>query len=229
MLVVVPARGGSKGVKLKNIQKVKGVSLVARVAQIVTQLPFVDRAIVSTDHGEIARIAKDEGLDVPFVRPEKLSGDRVSDWDVLNHALLKTEELDETEYGIVLMLQPTCPLRRPEHVTAAIEKLVEGEYDAVWTVSETDPKHHPLKQLVLEDGDLQYYDSKGATIIARQQLKPIYHRNGAAYAITRECLLGELSIMGKKTGAVIVDEPLVSIDTTYDFKLIEWLIDKNLT
>ena len=224
ILVVVPARGGSKGVKLKNIRTINGTPLVALVGRIVKQLAFVDRAVVSTDHPEIARIVRDAGLDVPFMRPESLSGDMVSDWDVLYHALLTTEEIDGQVYDIIVMLQPTCPLRRPEHVTETVEKLIKGNFDAVWTVSETDSKNHPLKQLVFENDTLDYYDKRGAQIVARQQLTPVYHRNGAAYAITRECLVNQKSTKGRKTSAVLINELMVSIDTEFDFKLAEFLL-----
>ena len=70
ILVIVPARGGSKGVKLKNIRPLNGIPLVSLVGKVVKQLDYVDRAIVSTDHLEIARIAQESGLDVPFMRPE---------------------------------------------------------------------------------------------------------------------------------------------------------------
>jgi CMP-N-acetylneuraminic acid synthetase len=98
--------------------------------------------------------------------------------------------------------------------------LVDGGYDAVWTVSETDSKAHPLKQLTVSaDGRLGYYDPAGAAIVARQQLQPVYHRNGIAYAFTRDCLLNQKTIMGAKTGAVVIDGPVANIDTELD---IEW-------
>lgn len=221
ILVIVPARGGSKGIKLKNIIPVNGVPLVSLVGKVVEQLPYIDRAVVSTDHPEIAEIAKEAGLDVPFYRPEELSGDFVSDLDVLTHALLCVEKIDNTTYEIVVMLQPTSPLRKAEHVTETVMKLIEGNYDAVWTVSETDPKYHPLKQLSMNNGKLEYYDSRGGQIIARQQLSQLYHRNGAAYAITRDCLINKKSIKGENTAAVIIEDPMISIDHLYDVRLVE--------
>ena len=201
--------------------------LVALVGEVVAQLPFVDRAVVSTDHPEIARVAKESGLDAPFMRPEELSGDMVSDWDVLHHALLATEKIDKKQYDVIVMLQPTCPLRKPEHVTETVKKLVEGGYDSVWTVSETDSKYHPLKQLIFESGRLDYYDERAAQIIARQQLTPVYHRNGAAYAMTRQCLLEQKTKKGKKTSAVIIEGPMISMDTLFDFELVEWIMKRN--
>jgi CMP-N-acetylneuraminic acid synthetase len=224
ILVVVPARGGSKGVKLKNIRPLNGIPLVALAGQVVQQLPYVDRAVVSTDHPQIAEIAEESGLDVPFMRPEELSGDIVADGPVLHHALMACEEIDKQQYDVVVMLQPTSPFRKPAHVTAAVTKFIEGGYDAVWTVSESDSKAHPLKQLVIEDDRLEYYDPAGAAIIARQQLKPVYHRNGVAYVMARELIADKKAIKGDKTSWVVIEDQLVNIDTELDFKLAEFML-----
>ncbi len=228
ILVVVPARGGSKGIKLKNLQPLNGIPLVSIVGRVVQRLPWVDRAVVSTDHDEIAAAAQAEGLAAPFRRPEEISGDRIGDWDVLHHALLACEELDGCTYDVIVMLQPTSPFRRPEHVEETVHHLLDGAYDSVWTVSETDSKAHPLKQLVIKDDMLDYYDPEGAKIIARQQLKPVYHRNGVAYAITRQCLEEQKTIKGKRTSAVIITDPLVNIDTMDDLTYAEFLLDRGM-
>jgi CMP-N-acetylneuraminic acid synthetase len=225
VLVVVPARGGSKGVKLKNLREVGGVPLVALAGHVARALPWVDRAVVSTDHEGIARVAEEAGLACPFMRPVDISGAIISDWQVLIHALTEMETLDAVTYDVVIMLQPTSPGRTPEHVTATMEHLVKGGFDAVWTLSETDSKAHPLKQLnVSPEGGLSYYDPAGAKIIARQQLTPFYHRNGIAYAITRDCLVDQKSIMGAKPGAVVVEGNLPNIDTELDLDWANFLI-----
>ena len=226
ILAVCPARGGSKGIPLKNLQTFHGVPLVARVGHLVAEIPEIDRAIVSTDHEEIAKVAKESGLDAPFYRPDSLSGDRISDLEVLSHALIETERLDEVHYDIVVMLQPTSPLRRAKHVLDTIQMLIDGDWDAVWTVSETDSKNHPLKQLTVNNDQLDYYDQAGKKIIARQQLIPVYHRNGVAYAIRRSCLLDQQSIKGKRTGALVLQENMVSIDTHWDLELAELIYSK---
>ncbi|MGA7544223.1 MAG: hypothetical protein WBW08_00090, partial [Methyloceanibacter sp.] len=92
------------------------------------------------------------------------------------------------------------------------------------TVSPTDSKAHPLKQLSVTGGALDYYDPDGAAILARQQLKPVYHRNGIAYAMTRACLLDQRSIKGTRTGALVVEGEHVSIDTEWDLALVEFLL-----
>ena len=216
VLAVVPARGGSKGIPLKNLRKIGGRSLVARVGDVIAAVPEIDRAVVSTDHAGIAKAAEAAGIAAPFVRPEAISGDRISDYEVLIHALEATETADRRRYDIVVMLQPTSPLRTPQQVSAALRMLVNGSWDSVWTVSPTDTKAHPLKQLTVAGGALSYHDPAGARIVARQELAPVYHRNGIAYAMTRQCLVDQHTIMGARAGAMIVEGEHVSIDTEWD-------------
>lgn len=209
---------------MKNLRPVAGRPLVALAADAAAAVPEIDRRVVSTDHPEIVRVAREAGLDAPFMRPDSIAGDRIGDWDVLSHALQATEAADGVRYDIVVMLQPTSPLRRPADVSGTIRMLVDGRYDAVWSVSETDSKAHPLKQLAVRDGLLDYWDPRGVQIIARQQLEPVYHRNGVAYAITRECLLEQKTIKGTRTGAYVVPGEHVSIDTEWDIELVEFVL-----
>jgi CMP-N-acetylneuraminic acid synthetase len=224
VLAIVPARGGSKGIPRKNLRMVGGRPLVARAADVARSVPEIDRAVVSTDDAEIAKVAKEAGLDAPFVRPEAISSDTATSLDVLIHALEAVEQADHRRYEIVVLLEPTSPLRTPRHVSATIRMLVDGGYDSVWTVSETDTKAHPLKQLSVTDGALRFYDPKGGNVTARQQLSPVYHRNGVAYAFTRECLVDQRAIMGRKCGALVVEGEHVSIDTEWDIDLAEWVL-----
>jgi CMP-N,N'-diacetyllegionaminic acid synthase len=227
VLAVVPARGGSKGVKLKNIHPLSGVPLISHTGMLIRELGYIDRAVVSTDHPAIAEVAQESGLVAPFFRPEELSGDLISDFQVLHHALTEMERLERTCYDVVVMLQPTSPLRKPAHVTAVIDKLIDEGWDAVWTVSPTDLKYHPLKQLQLSgDGAMEFFDPQGGAIVARQQLKRVYHRNGAAYAYTRGCLVEQCTVKGKRTAGLVIDEPMISIDTLEDFERVEKLMSR---
>ena len=211
---------------MKNLRTIRGRPLVALAGDIARNVPEIDRRVVSTDHPEIARVAQSAGLDAPFMRPADISGDRIGDWDVLVNALQETERADATTYDIVVMLQPTSPLRTAADVSGAIRMLVDGKYDSVWSVSATDSKAHPLKQLVVRDGAMDYWDARGAQVIARQQLEPVFHRNGVAYAITRSCLLEQKTIKGARTGAYVVPGEHVSIDTEWDIALIEFMLSR---
>jgi CMP-N,N'-diacetyllegionaminic acid synthase len=214
----------------KNLRPLAGVPLVARVGATALAMPELDRAVVSTDDEEIAAVAEASGLAAPFRRPESLSGDRIGDVDVLTHALLACETLDARRYDIVVMLQPTSPIRSPVQVRTCIDMLLERNLDSVWTVSKTDSKAHPLKQLrVDETGTLSYYDPTGAQIIARQQLTPVFHRNGICYALTRDCLLEQGKIMGARAGAIVTEGHAISIDTQWDLDLAEFMLGRDPT
>lgn len=223
ILAVIPARGGSKGIPLKNIAKLNGKPLIQIVGEVVSKLDILDRAIVSTDNELIAKTAITAGLDVPFTRPSELSGDVVSDVEVLTHAINEIEKIDKKRYDIIVMLQPTSPMRKVEHVKQAIEKLIYEDWDSVWTISETDSKNHPLKQLIVKDNSISYYDILGSKVIARQQLEKTYHKNGVAYVMTRECIIKHKSIKGTKTGSYIIHEKMANIDTLDDFKYADYL------
>ena len=222
ILVVVPARGGSKGIKLKNIQKVGGIPLVGHAANCINQLECIDRAIISTDNLKIKEVAKEYNLEAPFIRPESLSGDFVSDYEVLIHALLEMEKIDKTTFDLVVMIQPTSPLRKSEHIIKCINLLIEKNYDSVWTISETDLKFHPLKQLIINnEGQLDFYLEKSRNIIARQQLTPTFHRNGICYVVTRKCLVEFKNIKGMNSGYLKIDGNHISIDTKEDLLKVE--------
>lgn len=223
ILAIVPARGGSKGIPLKNIVPVGGIPLITRVGKVISNCDFIDKAIVSTDHIEIANLAKQSGLDVPFYRPENLSGDLIGDLEVLTHSLNEMEKIDNVLYDIVLMLQPTSPFRTESQLKDSIELLIESEADSVWALSQTDSKGHPDKQLIIKDGEVEYYSPQGNTIIARQQLTPTFHKNGIVYAITRDCILNQKSIKGKKCVPFILEGYMPNIDTEIDIKMAEFL------
>lgn len=225
VLAVVPARGGSKGIKLKNLLKINERSLIEIVANAIHECNLFTCSVVSTDHPKIALEAKRVGLDVPFIRPESISGDRIGDHDVLRHALLASEDYYRINFDIVVMLQPTSPLRTSAEVKKTIDTLIDEERDAVWTLSETDLKYHPNKAITADaEGKISFFNLYGSSIIARQQLSPTYHRNGVAYAMTREILTDSDNLMGNNTGYVLLDREHVSIDTIADVKKIKELL-----
>ena len=226
ILAVIPARGGSKGIPLKNLKKVGGVPIVELASQVASSVEFIDRIVVSTDNEEIAKAAINGGADAPFRRPEVLSGDRISDLQVLTHALKEMEWQDKKKYDVVVMLQPTSPLRTKQHIVDSVEMLINNNYDSVWTVSETDSKSHPLKQLTIKNKALDYYDTQGKDIIARQQLEMVYHRNGIAYVLKRDVILNSKTIKGSNCGALICQGDFISIDTEKDLELTNYFLKK---
>lgn len=223
VLAVVPARGGSKGFPRKNLAPLAGVPLVARVGHVVADCPWIDRAVVSTDDDEIATVAESAGLDAPFRRPDDLSGDRVADVPVLQHALAATESDDGARYDIVVMLQPTAPLRTAAQVTGAVRRLIDDELDAVWTVTETAGHDHPVKQLRMDDGLLTFDHPDGGGFVSRQQLSRLWTRDGIAYVLRRDTLEHGL-LLGARTGGYVTEGPLVDVDGPLDLEWAEFLL-----
>jgi len=221
ILAIVPAHGGSKGIKLKNLLKLDSKTLIEHTADVIRKCDFIDEAVVSTDHELIKKEALRVGLKVPFIRPEELSGDFISDIQVLKHAIKASETIFNRTFNIVLMLQPTSPIRSRRQILDCIESLVKNKLDSCITVSKTDSKAHPLKQLKIENNRLLYYDPEGELIIARQMLKPLYHRNGVCYAFTRECVMEKGKIITDNSSGVVVNNFTVNIDTMDDVKLAE--------
>ena len=221
ILAVVPARGGSKGIKLKNLLKLGNKTLIEHTANAVRECDFIDIAIASTDHELIKEEAIRVGLKVPFIRPKDISGDFISDIQVLKHAVEESEIVFDRIFDIILMLQPTSPIRSRKQILACVDSLIKNKLDSCFTVSETDSKAHPLKQLNIKDGKISYYAAEGESIIARQVVKPVYHRNGVCYAFTRECIVEKGKIITDNSSAIVIREFTINIDNMHDVKLGE--------
>jgi len=226
VLAIVPARGGSKGIPLKNLKTVAGKSLLARTLELAQSVPEITDICVSTDHSEIRTVALSfDGVAV-IDRPEELSGDRVADSPVLQHATAEMEKSSGQPFDVVVMLQVTSPLRTIDDVRDSIAKLVTTGCDAVWTVSPTELHFHPLKQLVLhDDSTMRLFDDRGLQIIARQQLTRVFHRNGSCYALRRDFLMNADSLFSPHSShAVISEGERVNIDTEEDLLRAEQLL-----
>jgi len=221
ILAVIPARGGSKGVPLKNIHLLGGKPLINWTLDCILEMGNIVRPIISTDSKIIANIVEEYGIKVPFLRPKNISGDHAKDIEVLEHALIKAEKLDGIKYDIILMLQPTSPFRTVKQLLEILSLIIENNFDSVWTVSRTDLKFHPIKQLIIKDGILQYMMKEGNKLPIRQSLYPTYHVNGLAYALTRDCVLKRKSRMGKNAAPFIIKEKVINIDTLEDFEYAE--------
>lgn len=229
ILVVVPARGGSKGVPRKNIALVAGKPLIQHTTDLLKEMQWVDKAVVSTDDQGIADAAL-VGDAVSIVwRPERLSGDRVGDMPVLAHALAQAEGNDPVPFDVVVMLQPTSPLRTATNVSDCVKKLIDGGWDSVWTVSETDLSYHPEKQVkMVAGGFLEFYLESGTRVVARQELEPSYHRNGVAYAFSSQYVRsGAVSVFspGKSSGLPTSGNH-VSIDTLEDLARVRVFLER---
>ena len=224
ILAIVPARGNSKGIKNKNLKKIKGLSLVEHAGNVLKKINWIDYSIISSDSDKIIKVAKKSNLEYFFKRPKSISGDRISDYSVIKHAVNTFEKKKKIKIDIILLIQPTSPLRKAKYIKDVIKKIIDEKLDSVWSVSKVDLKFHPLKQLIFNSDGLFYYNKKGKDIIARQQLLNTYHRNGVVYAISKKSILKNKDLLGKKSSAYIIKTPQISIDTLKDLKLASKLI-----
>lgn len=216
ILAIVPARGGSKGIKKKNLKKINKISLIGHVGLILKKISFIDNKVLSTDNIDIKKEGIKFDIDVPFMRPKKISGDRVGDIEVLHHALQQSERYYKKKFDYVMMLQPTSPLRNYNQINNMIKKIIDNKYDSIWSISKIDLKYHPFKQLLIKNDKLKFYDQKnGSKIIARQQLSDSYIRNGICYIFARN-LIKLKKLINKNSSYEIIDGDYINIDNLDD-------------
>jgi len=191
VLGVIPARGGSRGVPRKNLALLAGRPLLSYTFDAVRDSRCLTRTVLSTDDVEIAAYARSCGVEVPFMRPAALAGDTTPALPVVQHALA---ELGRTGFvpDVVVLLQPTSPLRRAAHIDAAVEKLLASGADSVVTVVEVPHQFNPVSVMKIEEGRLvPFFEGQGTTVLRRQDKPHVYARNGAAvYATRRQTIIG---------------------------------------
>jgi len=225
ILGVIPARGGSKGLPGKNVHMLQGKPLLAWTIEAGQQSDFIDELLVTTDDAEIEEVAKEFGASVPFIRPAQLATDNAQTVDVLLHAL-KWYEKSGIFFDLLVLLQPTSPLRTAADIISAMNLFFKKGARAVVSVCETD--HHPFWMNVLpEDGCLRDFIRKEAVNLPRQQLAKYYRLNGALYIVETTWLKEQKSFFGEKTFAYVMDRKRsVDIDELMDLYIAETLIRK---
>jgi CMP-N-acetylneuraminic acid synthetase len=203
VLGLVPARGGSKGIPGKNIRPLAGRSLLEYVARAAVESGVVDRLVLSTDDRQIAIAGERAGLQVPFMRPAQLAADETPMLPVVEHAVAALEDAGWSP-EIIVLLQPTSPLRRPSHVRSAVEALRASGSDSVVTVVEL-PRHlSPDYVMRIDDGRLVPFLAEGHRITRRQDARPAFVRDGTVYAFWRRTLRETGSIYGHVCRPLVV-------------------------
>jgi len=222
ILGVIPARGGSKGIPNKNIIEVGGNPLIHYTIKAGLESKILTHCVVSTESDEIERVAKEHGGSVPFKRPEELSADNAISMPVMKHAIQFMEKQKKCKYDVVVMLQPTTPLRLAKDIDNSLILLEETQADAVISVTDVGA-NHPLRMKRVVDGRLiNYIDQGYENMQPRQELPSVYIRNGAIYAVKRDVLMEDSSWVGKDVRAYIMpSDRSVNIDTYEDLLLVK--------
>src|SRR6185503_5015288 len=219
VLGVIHARGGSKRIPLKNIKLLAGRPLISYMVEAAMESRLLDRLIVSTDHPEIARIAREYGAEVPFMRPADLAEDVASEL-VTQHAV-RFVEAEGYPVHIVLTMQPTTPFCSSEDIDACIQRMLDSDLDTVFTGCEV---HERPEWMYRRDGSSQdrVVPFTGRLVQGdagiSQKLPKLFIPNGAVWATRRSVLMDQGLITGPRAGIVVMSrERSVDIDEPVDF------------
>lgn len=219
ILYLIPARGGSKGIPNKNIAPIDGKPLIYYT--ITEALKIADPADIclSTDSPKIKEVAESMGLPVPFLRPDELSGDKSTSEEVILHALDYYQQ-NGRQYDFVVMLQPTSPLRKVDHIRDAITK-VTSTTELIVSVKETDA--NPYYVLFEEENNVLHKCKKG-TFTRRQDCPVVYELNGAVYVIRVRSLLEKGYQQLQMTKSIMPKDASIDIDHPLDLKIAELIL-----
>lgn len=222
-IAVIPARGGSRSIPHKNLAPLGGRPLLAWSIDVARRVPAIDRILVSTDDEAIAAAARAHGAEVS-VRPAHLADDRARVIDALRDLLARLAA-QGTHPRVLVLLEPTCPLREPADVEACLARLEDDDVDAVATFAPA--RVHPLRTWRLEDGRPRTYLPDVDPWAPRQQLPPAYQLNGGVYAFRADRFGPDApSILFGRTAAVpMPEERSVDIDGPIDLLVAQALLD----
>lgn len=227
VLGIIPARAGSKGIKNKNICLVAGRPLIAYSIDTARASEMLSDVIVSTNSKHIAEIAKAEGGYVPFLRPNHLATDESPTIDTIVHAIAKYEKLKNCHIDIVVVLQPTVPLRRAEDIDKSIRLFLDTP-DAKSLISCYEAKStHPEIMYRKAECKMTPFIKKPNVIHRRQDFEAIFVRNGAIYIATRDLVLTERKLIDRTpVGYLMPRDRSVNIDEPFDMEIARFLIEK---
>jgi CMP-N,N'-diacetyllegionaminic acid synthase len=214
ILALIPARGGSKGIPNKNLAELAGKPLLAYAIEAANESRHRPRTVVSTDSDTIAGVAAELGAEVVH-RPAALAADETPMRDVVDHALRALGRFD-----VLVLLQPTSPLRRAEHVDEALQLLLDSGADSVVSVVEVPHRYRPDSLMALDDGRLV---PLGASARRRQDKALVYARNGPAILALRPDRISEDLYGGDCRPYVMSPEESVDVDEPFDLQLAEFL------
>ena len=228
ILAVIPARGGSKGLPRKNIKLFLDRPLIAWTIEAAKASKYIDKTIVSTDDQNIAKVSRRYGAEIPFLRPKRLSRDSSSSEDVAIHSI-ESFRNKGINFDIIVLLQPTSPLRRSDHIDSALNILEHQDCDAVISVCE--PAHHPLKSFKPDEhGFLIGLVESEHCFSPRQQLPKALIPNGAIFLIKSKVFNKYKSFLPPRTlPFVMPGKESIDIDGIDDLDYVSFLLSKCVT
>jgi CMP-N,N'-diacetyllegionaminic acid synthase len=229
VLGIIPARGGSKSIPRKNLAPLGGRPLIAYTFDVASASRRLTRFLVSTDDEEIFEAARALGVETPYLRPAQLAGDETPMVDVLLDVVATLDRREHYRPDVVVLLQPTSPFRRVEHVDAAVELLESSGADSVVTVMQVPHQFTPTSLMRLE-GQRLVPAAVGELRLRRQDKPRLFARNGpAVVAVRTEVLMDRATLYGPDTrGLVMSREDSLDIDDQFDLDLAGLLLEARL-
>lgn len=226
VLGIIPARGGSKGVKRKNIRSVGGKPLIYWSIAAAQKSKLLSTFYVSTEDKEIANISSSYGA-LCLDRPHNLAGDKTSMIPVLQHMCIEVEKLHD-RFDYILLIQPTAPMRTGHHIDAAIELISKcADYNSLVSVYQVEDCH-PSRMYTHNEGFLSkfYEEPKGSL---RQDLEPIFHRNGAIYLCKRDILMEDNKLLCESPVPLVMNKnESLNIDDEQDLMIADFLMSSDV-
>jgi len=226
ILAIIPARGGSKGIKRKNIVKLGDKPLIAYAIEVARKSKLINRVIVTTDDQEIAEVAKKYGAEAPFIRPADLARDDTPPEPVLKHALEFLAKDEDYRPDIIAWLEPPFPFRTVAEVDKAI-KLFQADPEADSLRGVCRPFQNPYKMWALQGKYLQPLIEGGAFFCSRprQKTREVYWQNGHIYLLRYNTIMEKGNFYGDKIlPFILADDKFIDIDSKYDLELARLLL-----
>jgi CMP-N,N'-diacetyllegionaminic acid synthase len=235
-LGLIPARGGSKGIKKKNLRKINGKPLIAYTIEQALK-SNIDRVIVATDDEEIMNVAKKYGAECPFKRPKNISTSKSHAFDIYKYTLQWLKKNDNYIPDVLCVMLCTTPFRRIETINSCLKKIKSKKYDWVFTINEME--HHPYRAMLKKNIFVKpLFDIPNYKIwVNRQELPEMYRFNGGVFASfsqnilkNKEYNIDNLKYRNVKVGyEIMTKKESIDIDDPIDLEFVRFLMKKNVS
>ncbi len=225
ILAIIPARGGSKGVKRKNIRYVASEPLIYWSIKACKESRVISNTYVNTDDFEIATVAKAKGAEV-IMRPAELAEDKTPMIPVLQYAVAQAEAI-HGKFDTIILIQPTAPLRTSLHIDESLKLFEKSNSLSMVSVYQVDDCH-PSRMYKIDKGELvKFYEEPLGAL--RQDLEPIFHRNGAIYICNRDLLINNNRLTCDfPLPYIMLKSESVNIDDEEDLKIADFLMKEKI-
>ncbi len=232
ILGIIPARAGSKGIPRKNMYPIAGKPLLWHTFQAIRTSTLLSRTILSTDDEEFAAYGQVHQVEVPFLRPSELAQDNTPSLNVIQHVITFLEKSEGYQPDLIVLVQPTAPLRQGQHIDEAIQLLLNSNAEAVVSVTPIPAHFNPYWLFTINsDNQMTPFLANGGPVQypRRQLLPPLYYRNGAVYVTRREVVMEQNSLYGSSPLVYVMPPDVsVNIDTLHDIWIAEQLLNQEL-